>query len=107
MVVAGAGMPENRRAPDDDAGRMAALRRRRPRRACPAAGRAVAGAGRAAPPCTTKRGSPTTPSWSSWPPRQSPDARQGALLTMLNQREISARRGLIVSGDAATGKSTG
>jgi hypothetical protein len=32
--------------------------------------------------------------------------RQGRLLTMLNQREISARRGLIVSGAWATGKST-
>jgi hypothetical protein len=33
-------------------------------------------------------------------------ARQGRLLTLLNRREISARRGLIVSGAAATGKST-
>jgi AAA domain len=33
-------------------------------------------------------------------------ARQGRLLTMLNRREISARRGLIVSGLPATGKST-
>jgi len=33
-------------------------------------------------------------------------ARQGRLLTMLNRREISARRGLIVSGQPATGKST-
>lgn len=32
--------------------------------------------------------------------------RQGRLLSLLNQREISARRGLIVSGAAATGKST-
>jgi hypothetical protein len=32
--------------------------------------------------------------------------RQGRLLTMLNRREISARRGLIVSGPPATGKST-
>ena len=32
--------------------------------------------------------------------------RQGRLLTMLNRREISARRGLIVSGQPATGKST-
>lgn len=32
--------------------------------------------------------------------------RQGRLLTVLNQREISARRGLIVSGQWATGKST-
>lgn len=31
---------------------------------------------------------------------------QGRLLTLLNQREISARRGLIVSGAWATGKST-
>ncbi len=33
-------------------------------------------------------------------------ARQGPLLTLLNRREISARRGLIVSGAWATGKST-
>ena len=33
-------------------------------------------------------------------------ARQGRLLTLLNRREISARRGLIVSGPWATGKST-
>jgi hypothetical protein len=33
-------------------------------------------------------------------------ARQGRLLTMLNRREISARRGLIVSGLPATGEST-
>jgi hypothetical protein len=32
--------------------------------------------------------------------------RQGRLLTLLNRREISARRGLIVSGAWATGKST-
>jgi hypothetical protein len=32
--------------------------------------------------------------------------RQGRLLTLLNRREISARRGMIVSGLAATGKST-
>jgi hypothetical protein len=32
--------------------------------------------------------------------------RQGRLLTMLNRREISARRGLIVSGLPTTGKST-
>jgi Bacterial TniB protein len=32
--------------------------------------------------------------------------RQGRLLTVLNQREVSARRGLIVSGQWATGKST-
>lgn len=32
--------------------------------------------------------------------------RQGRLLSLLNQREVSARRGLIVSGAAATGKST-
>ena len=32
--------------------------------------------------------------------------RQGRLLTVLNRREISARRGLIVSGPWATGKST-
>jgi hypothetical protein len=31
---------------------------------------------------------------------------QGRLLTLLNQREVSARRGLIVSGQWATGKST-
>ena len=31
---------------------------------------------------------------------------QGRLLTLLNQREISARRGLIVSGPWATGKTT-
>jgi hypothetical protein len=31
---------------------------------------------------------------------------QGRLLTLLNQREISARRGLIVSGEWTTGKST-
>jgi hypothetical protein len=31
---------------------------------------------------------------------------QGRLLTLLNQREIGARRGLIVSGPAATGKTT-
>jgi len=33
-------------------------------------------------------------------------ARQGRLLTLLNRRETSARRGLIVSGQPATGKST-
>ena len=33
-------------------------------------------------------------------------SRQGRLLTLLNRREISARRGLIVSGPWATGKST-
>lgn len=33
-------------------------------------------------------------------------ARQGRLLTLLNRREIGARRGLIVSGPPATGKST-
>ena len=33
-------------------------------------------------------------------------ARQGRLLTLLNRREISARRGLIVSGLPAMGKST-
>lgn len=33
-------------------------------------------------------------------------ARQGRLLTLLNRREISARRGLIVSGPQTTGKST-
>ena len=32
--------------------------------------------------------------------------RQGRLLTLLNRREISARRGLIVSGPWTTGKST-
>ncbi|MGW7754485.1 hypothetical protein ACWGK6_23635 [Streptomyces violaceusniger] len=32
---------------------------------------------------------------------------QGRLLTLVNRREISARRGLIVSGPWATGKSTG
>jgi len=32
--------------------------------------------------------------------------RQGRLLMLLNQREVSARRGLIVSGQWATGKST-
>src|SRR5260370_5655181 len=32
--------------------------------------------------------------------------RQGRLLTLLNRREISARRGLIVSGPWATGKTT-
>ncbi len=32
--------------------------------------------------------------------------RQGRLLSLLNQQEVSARRGLIVSGAAATGKST-
>ena len=32
--------------------------------------------------------------------------RQGRLLSLLNQREVCARRGLIVSGAAATGKST-
>jgi Bacterial TniB protein len=31
---------------------------------------------------------------------------QGRLLTLLNQREVGARRGLIVSGPAATGKTT-
>ena len=31
-------------------------------------------------------------------------SHQGRLLTLLNQREISARRGLIVSGDWTTGK---
>jgi hypothetical protein len=29
------------------------------------------------------------------------------MLVLMNQREIGARRGLIVSGDAATGKTTG
>lgn len=33
-------------------------------------------------------------------------ARQGRLLTLVNRREISARRGLIVSGPQTTGKST-
>jgi Bacterial TniB protein len=33
-------------------------------------------------------------------------ARQGRLLTLLNRREISARRGMIVSGLQTTGKST-
>jgi hypothetical protein len=33
-------------------------------------------------------------------------ARQGRLLTLLNRREISARRGLIVSGQQTTGKTT-
>jgi len=33
-------------------------------------------------------------------------SHQGRLLTLLNQREISARRGLIVSGDWTTGKTT-
>jgi hypothetical protein len=33
-------------------------------------------------------------------------ARQGRMLTMLNRREIGARRGLIVSGAQTTGKST-
>jgi hypothetical protein len=33
-------------------------------------------------------------------------AKQGRLLTLLNRREISARRGLIVSGAQTTGKST-
>lgn len=33
-------------------------------------------------------------------------AQQGRLLTLLNRREISARRGMIVSGRSATGKST-
>lgn len=32
--------------------------------------------------------------------------RQGRLLTLVNRRQISARRGLIVSGPWATGKST-
>ena len=32
---------------------------------------------------------------------------EGLLLTLMNQREIGARRGLIVSGAAATGKTTG
>ena len=31
---------------------------------------------------------------------------EGQMLVLLNQREIGARRGLIVSGDAATGKTT-
>ena len=31
---------------------------------------------------------------------------EGRLLTLMNQREIGARRGLIVSGAAATGKTT-
>ena len=31
---------------------------------------------------------------------------EGQLLVLMNQREIGARRGLIVSGDAATGKTT-
>jgi AAA domain len=33
-------------------------------------------------------------------------ARQGRLLTLLNRREVSARRGLIVSGQQTTGKTT-
>ncbi len=33
-------------------------------------------------------------------------ARQGRLLALLNRREISARRGLIVSGQQTTGKTT-
>lgn len=33
-------------------------------------------------------------------------ARQGRLLTLLNRREISARCGLIVSGQQTTGKTT-
>ena len=33
-------------------------------------------------------------------------ARQGRLLTLLNRREISARRALIVSGQQTTGKTT-
>jgi hypothetical protein len=33
-------------------------------------------------------------------------ARQGRLLTLLNRREFSARRGLIVSGPQTTGKTT-
>jgi len=33
-------------------------------------------------------------------------ARQGRLLTLLNRREISARRGMIVSGPQTTGKTT-
>lgn|SRR5271157_1636639 len=32
---------------------------------------------------------------------------EGQMLVLMNQREIGARRGLIVSGDAATGKTTG
>ena len=32
---------------------------------------------------------------------------EGQMLALMNQREIGARRGLIVSGDAATGKTTG
>lgn len=32
--------------------------------------------------------------------------RQGSLLTVLNRREVGARRGLIVSGDGTTGKTT-
>lgn len=31
---------------------------------------------------------------------------EGQILVLMNQREIGARRGLIVSGDAATGKTT-
>ena len=31
---------------------------------------------------------------------------EGRMLALMNQREIGARRGLIVSGDAATGKTT-
>ena len=31
---------------------------------------------------------------------------EGQMLALMNQREIGARRGLIVSGDAATGKTT-
>ena len=33
-------------------------------------------------------------------------SNEGRLLTLMNQRENSARRGLIVSGGAATGKTT-
>jgi hypothetical protein len=42
--------------------------------------------------------------------RRVPDSEvitnQGRLLTLLNQRELGARRGLIISGGAATGKTT-
>jgi hypothetical protein len=39
-------------------------------------------------------------------PRVREVARQGRLLTLLNRREISARGGLIVSGQQTTGKTT-
>ncbi|MFJ8401427.1 ATP-binding protein [Streptomyces microflavus] len=55
----------------------------------------------------TRPASPTTPnSRSCARPRSKDIAHQGRLLTLLNQREHGARRGLIVSGEWTTGNTT-